>query len=118
MPTKDEFNDERTLKEERTYVELMGTLSDLQTWHDQYKLKTEEIPAHWNRIEAEVPVRPFQKIVTMRIDEDVAKWFRSMGLGHQRRMNAVLRAYMLATISRVIESRKNRDGKGDPLRGG
>lgn len=118
MPKKDEFNDERTVREERSYVEMIGTLTELQTWFNQYKLKEAVIPAEWNRIEAANPVRPPQKVVSVRLDEDVARWFRSMGLGHQRRMNAVLRAYMLATISRVIESKKNLDWKGDPLRGG
>ncbi|MFN3263225.1 MAG: BrnA antitoxin family protein [Pikeienuella sp.] len=117
MPTKDEFNNERTLREERSYVEMIGTLADLQTWYDQYRLKTDVIPAEWDRIEAAIPVRPPQKVVSIRLDEDVARWFRAMGLGHQRRMNAVLRAYMLATISRVIESKKNLDWKGDPMRG-
>lgn len=118
MSKKDELNDDRTIRQERFYVEMIGTLSDLQTWLDQYKLKEAVIPAEWHRIEAANPVRPRQKVVSIRLDEDVARWFRSMGLGHQRRMNAVLRAYMLATMSRVIESRKDLDWKGDRLGGG
>lgn len=37
-----------------------------------------------------------KKTVTMRMDDDVLDWFKSHGKGHLTRMNAVLRAYMLA----------------------
>ena len=42
------------------------------------------------------PAGTTKKTVTMRMDEDVLEWFRSHGKGHLIRMNAVLRAYMLA----------------------
>ena len=41
-----------------------------------------------------------KKAVSLRVDEDVFDWFKAQGKGHLSRMNAVLRAYMLA----------NRDG--------
>jgi uncharacterized protein (DUF4415 family) len=34
--------------------------------------------------------------VSLRVDEDVVAWFWAQGKGHLSRMNAVLRAYMLA----------------------
>ncbi|MEX0815250.1 MAG: BrnA antitoxin family protein [Dongiaceae bacterium] len=34
--------------------------------------------------------------MTLRIDRDTVKWFKARGHGYQTRMNAVLRAYMLA----------------------
>ncbi len=43
-----------------------------------------------------LPAGTRKKTVTMRMDEDVLEWFRSRGKGHLTRMNAVLRAYMLA----------------------
>ena len=41
-----------------------------------------------------------KKTVTMRMDDDVHAWFKSQGKGHLTRMNAVLRAYMLAHQAR------------------
>lgn len=38
---------------------------------------------------------PKQKI-TIRLDKDVVKWFKSHGKGYQTRINAVLRTYMKA----------------------
>ena len=32
--------------------------------------------------------------VSMRLDEDIVKWFRARGRGYQTRINAVLRAYV------------------------
>jgi uncharacterized protein (DUF4415 family) len=37
---------------------------------------------------------PPKEQVTLRLDGDVLKWFRSQGKGYQTRINALLRAYM------------------------
>lgn len=34
--------------------------------------------------------------ISIRVDADVLEWFKAQGAGHLTRMNAVLRAYMLA----------------------
>ena len=44
-----------------------------------------------------VVVRVTKKLpMTVRLDADVLKWFRSRGKGYQTRINAVLRSYMQA----------------------
>jgi uncharacterized protein (DUF4415 family) len=43
-----------------------------------------------------VPEKPGKKPVTVRLDEDVLDWSKAQGKGHLTRMNAVLRAYMMA----------------------
>lgn len=43
-----------------------------------------------------------QSKVTMRVDDDVLRFFRSMGAGHGPRMNAVLRSFMLARLAGLI----------------
>ena len=35
-------------------------------------------------------------LLSLRIDNDIVKWFKSQGPGYQTRMNAVLRGYMVA----------------------
>ena len=37
--------------------------------------------------------------VSMRLDEDIVKWFRARGRGYQTRINAVLRAYVESRVS-------------------
>jgi uncharacterized protein (DUF4415 family) len=43
-----------------------------------------------------MPTGGGKQAVSLRVDEDVVAWFRAQGKGHLSRMNAVLRAYMLA----------------------
>jgi uncharacterized protein (DUF4415 family) len=43
-----------------------------------------------------MPASCGKQAVSLRVDEDVVAWFRAQGKGHLSRMNAVLRAYMLA----------------------
>jgi uncharacterized protein (DUF4415 family) len=52
-------------------------------------------PAEWF-LRARVVVPGPKKAVSMRIDEDVLKWFKRQGRGYQTRMNAVLRAWVEA----------------------
>jgi uncharacterized protein (DUF4415 family) len=49
--------------------------------------------AEWFRLARLVEPKP-KKAVSIRLDEDVLKWFRRLGRGYQTRMNAVLRAYV------------------------
>jgi len=61
----------------------------------------EGCPKGWRDVERENPTRPRKVGVTLRIDKDVAKWFWQQGEGYQARMNAVLRAYMLAKAAKM-----------------
>jgi uncharacterized protein (DUF4415 family) len=38
--------------------------------------------------------------ISLRVDEDVLEYFRSLGPGYQTRMNAVLRSYMKRASAR------------------
>jgi uncharacterized protein (DUF4415 family) len=45
-------------------------------------------------------VNPVPKqAISLRVDADVLRWFRKQGPRYQSRMNAVLRAYMLAAAA-------------------
>ena len=51
-------------------------------------------PAFWAR--ANVVLPGGKSPITLRLDNDVLAWFKSVGRGYQSRINAVLRAYMNA----------------------
>ena len=51
--------------------------------------------------EAELVVPAPKRAISLRVDEDVLMWFRSLGPRYQTRMNAVLRAYMKGTTTRA-----------------
>jgi len=63
---------------------------------------TSRIPDEWHRIAQERT--PRRKIkVTLALEEDVVKFFKSMGTGHGPRMNEVLRTYMHARLVGIIK---------------
>lgn len=54
-----------------------------------------QAPEGWAEVCSQ-PIPAVKTRVTLRLDADVAEWFRAQGPGHQTRMNAVLRAFMLS----------------------
>lgn len=60
------------------------------------------IPADWHKL-AQEPSQPTKTKVTLRVDDDVIRFFRAMGPGHLNRMNAVLRTFMLARLAEVVK---------------
>lgn len=107
----------RSKTEERAYAELQDTLRELNVVRAEMtaafaRLQYDNMPLAWAGIEEAVPVRPRKLRITALYDEDVARFFRSMGQGYQARMNAVLRAYMLAIVSRAIKSKRHEDWMG------
>jgi len=57
-----------------------------------------ERPTDWTSLKVDWP-QPKQAI-SLRIDQDVLRWFRERGPGYQTRMNAVLRAFVDAQQGR------------------
>ena len=107
----------RTIAQEKAHIEMMRELENLEVDVRDLKLRGALIPAEWHEIERTVPVRPRRKKVTVALDADVAKWFQGMGEGYHRRINAVLRTFMLALISKEILSRGDTNRHGEEILG-
>ncbi len=56
-----------------------------------------------------------KKKICFSVDEDVLKWFRSMGPGYQPRMNAVLRSFMHAKLMGLLQGDETLDMFRDPM---
>ena len=85
------------------FHQLGQVLRDLET-DLRWKLDgSVRIPAAWHAI-AQDRQTPAKTKITLRLDEDVIRFFRSMGQGHLTRMNAVLRAFMLARLAEVVKA--------------
>lgn len=85
----------------RAYHDLATTMRGLEEdlrWGLEGSLR---IPEGWRRIALQ-PAVPRKVKLTLRVDEDVAAFFRTMGMGHLTRMNAVLRTFMLARLAGVV----------------
>ena len=109
------FDRKRTKPQERSYAELLAELGKLEAWNADRKFKERIIPPDWKRLDKTAPVRPRKTRITAGFDADVVRWYRGLGEGYQARMNGVLRAYMLAVISKEIERLGDRDWYGDPI---
>lgn len=71
-------------------------------WDLHHKIEaTGRIPPEWHEI-AQEEGRVGTERVAIRLDRDVVRFFRSMGLGYGPRINRVLRSYMHARLAGVI----------------
>ena len=43
---------------------------------------------------------PIKAAISLRLDVDILEWFKAQGPGYQTRINAILRAYKEASVSR------------------
>lgn len=73
------------------HIEATGRVP--REWHEIAKDKTAKAKVH----------------LTMRVDEDVVRFFKSMGAGYLPRMNAVLRSYMHARLAGVLKGAETVD---------
>ena len=107
----------RTIAQERAHLEMMRELMILEVDVADWKLRQALIPVEWHAIERTVAVRPERTKVTVDLDADMVRWFRGMGQGYQRRLNAVLRTFMLALISKEILSEGDINRHGEEIWG-
>lgn len=74
-------------------------LAEIEAIRDE-DIDTSDIPemdeSFFETAKLVMPAGTSKTAISMRVDEDVLKWFKAQGKGHLSRMNAVLRAYMLA----------------------
>ena len=107
----------RTIAQRQADVELSIRLFHLEIDVEEMKRRDALIPADWHKLDGTAPVRPRKKKVTLGLDEDVARWFHRLGAGYHGRINAVLRTYMLALISKEVLSRGDWDLHGNEIWG-
>lgn len=93
---------------QRAQSELLSDLISLQSeLRDQWVDRS--LPEGWQGLESTHPVRRAQTRVTLRLDEDMVKWFRRLGSGYQKRINEILRIYWTALVSGRIDSHWNEE---------
>lgn len=107
----------RTIAQERAHSELMLELERQAQDLRDLRLRRSLIPSDWGKLEETAPVRRRRRKVTVALDEDVARWFRGLGEGYHRRINGVLRTYMLAVISKEVLGAGDRNRHGEEVWG-
>ena len=84
-----------TLNKSQTDWERLGTMTDDEIDFSE----VEEItPEKFAQAVVRRGLKPASKKqqITLRVDSDVIKWFKSRGRGYQTKINDLLRAYMNA----------------------
>ncbi len=87
--------------ERASYHHLADTLKSLEAALDEGLTGGGFIPDEWRAVAQAAPQAPRVRL-SLRLDEDVVKFFRLMGVNYQGRINQVLRAFMLARLARVV----------------
>ena len=87
------------------YMAVMMSLMRQFEWDMLHKVTVRErLPKEWTEIWQGRSKR--RSRVTIRVDDDVLRFFKAMGSGHGPRMNAVLRTFMAAQLAGLIEDEK------------
>ena len=90
-------------KTKRRYMGYMATVMQQLEWdlHDQI-YQANRIPPLWREI-SDTRFQARKTRVTMGIDENIVKFFKSMGTGYQQRMNDVLATWMYARLAGMLD---------------
>jgi uncharacterized protein (DUF4415 family) len=84
-----------TLTKSQTDWERLGTMTDEEIdFSDVEEITPEQFAQAVVR--RGLKAAPKKQQITLRVDSDVIKWFKSRGRGYQTKINALLRAYMNA----------------------
>jgi uncharacterized protein (DUF4415 family) len=87
---------------QRKHHYYMGDAMRRLEWDlHNHLFEARRIPSEWHDISTRRE-SPKSKIC-FSVDEDVVKWFKSMGPGYQPRMNDVLRTFMHAKLAGLIK---------------
>ena len=88
---------------QRAHFTYMADIMHRLNWdlHNTIEM-TGHIPEAWHDIAQKTPARQNLK-VNLRVDEDVVRFFKSMGKGYGPRMCEVLKSYMHARLAGVIK---------------
>ncbi|SEV96182.1 BrnA antitoxin of type II toxin-antitoxin system [Cognatiyoonia koreensis] len=89
-----------TAMEQKRYDKLFAVLQDMTLDFLNPEMARKYLPAEWREIST-TPI-PEKTRLTLRIDTDVAKFFRKLGPGYQATVNNVLRSFMLAKLTDIL----------------
>ncbi|MEE8453821.1 MAG: BrnA antitoxin family protein [Limibaculum sp.] len=94
---------------------MLADLEEQEIAFDRFKRSHSLVPPGWHSVEHRAEFKPKKTMLNLALDADMVAWFRALGRGYQPRMNAILRAYMHAVISKEIEQKGDRDWRGEVI---
>lgn len=86
------------IAQERLMHDMIYLMQD--TWVP--KQVAEEVPEAWHTLEHDLDVTEKKEKVTLYLDASVAKFYRAMGKGYQRRINRLLGTYAHMKVAEEV----------------
>ncbi len=99
---------QREIKRRKHYHEMAERLRRLEEALHDASPGAEAVPKAWHEI-AQTPGTGRKERVTMWVEADVLRFFRSLGLGHTTKMADVLAAFMHARLAGVVKGPEDVD---------
>ena len=91
-----------TARQNAQYYYMMDAMRRFE-WDMHTKIEQSgRIPYEWHEIAKTTATRP-KRQVNIGLEEDVLKFFRSMGRGYGDRINTILKSFMHARLAGVVE---------------
>ena len=107
MPLPDFTEKPLTQKQRYNHYYVMDAMRRFE-WDMHHTIAINyRIPQEWHDISTRRDSKTTR--VTIRLDEDVVKWFKSMGPGYQPRINDVLRSFMHAKLMGLLQGDETMD---------
>lgn len=97
-----------TPKQRENYHYMADAMRRLEWDLHNHIEATSHVPTEWHEMARAKHPQPTER-VTVRIDRDVLRFFRSMGAGYGPRLNEVLRSYMHARLAGVLRGAETVD---------
>lgn len=100
---------------ERDYIEILDTMDRQQVEISRNLVTAQALPRDWLTLHHKTPTERAKCKLTVSLDADMVAWYRGLGRGYQKRINAILRGYMLAITSNAIKQGDDKDWLGRPI---
>lgn len=79
------------------------------------EMQSLHIPEEWQRLTEGYRPQPKKVRITLLLDEDVAKFYRSYGKGYGAFVNDVLKSYAQLRAAKMLEASEDRGPRGEAL---
>jgi uncharacterized protein (DUF4415 family) len=91
----------RSAAEARLYTEMLALIDAIERAETEAAPAPVALPPSRRCLSPAGPDAPEKVQIMFSVDAETAKWFRAGGRGFQRRINMVLRSYMLEAVARA-----------------
>ena len=90
-----------TQKKKQALTEFIDNASMLRA-HFVIDSLRRSLPPEWDEVDLKAKIDPKKTKITLRLDEDIIKFFRAQGPGYAKQINYVLRTFVTGRIANAL----------------